>query len=341
MTRKILYGVQATGQGHISRARGLSGALRDYDVDVTWLFSGRPKEKLFDMEPFGDFKHREGLTMVTEAGKMRYRKTAFALSPSTFIKDAANLDLEPYDLIVCDYEPVIAWACKARGREVIGIGHQYAFGKHTPMAGDTALSRLVMQRFAPADLPVGLHWAPFDNTILPPILDLPKIDPESVANHILVYLPFEDQHITTAWLQSFPDQSFIQYSPEVSDEVRGNVMRRKANIHGFKRDLAAAKGVICNTGFELISECLQWKKPVLTRPLAKQMEQLSNAAALQQLGYATTMQSLETETARRWFDAMPEAPDVHFKDVVGALAEWLARGASRPVAQLSRQLWLR
>ena len=116
-------------------------------------------------------------------------------------------------------------------------------------------------------------------------------------------------------------------------------MRRKANVHGFKSDLAAARGVICNTGFELISECLQWRKPVLTRPLAKQMEQLSNAAALQQLGYATTMQSLETQTARRWLDAMPEAPDVHFKDVAGALAEWLARGASRPVAELSGQLW--
>jgi hypothetical protein len=42
---------------------------------VTWLFSGREKSKLFDMAPFGDFKHREGLTMVTEAGQMKYRKT--------------------------------------------------------------------------------------------------------------------------------------------------------------------------------------------------------------------------------------------------------------------------
>jgi len=49
MTRKILYGVQGTGQGHISRARGVAEALKDYDVDVTWLFSGRPKEKFFDM----------------------------------------------------------------------------------------------------------------------------------------------------------------------------------------------------------------------------------------------------------------------------------------------------
>ena len=210
MTRKILYGVQGTGQGHISRARGVAHALKDYDVDVTWLFSGRPKEKLFDMEPFGDFKHREGLTMVTESGKMRYRKTAFALSPSTFIKDATRLDLDPYDLIVCDYEPVIAWACKTRGREAIGIGHQYAFGKDTPMTGDTVMSRLVMKQFAPVAVPAGLHWARFDDTILPPILDLPELDPETTEDHILVYLPFEDQNLTTAWLQGFSDQTFIQ-----------------------------------------------------------------------------------------------------------------------------------
>ena len=86
MTRKILYGVQGTGQGHISRARSLAHALRDFDVDVTWLFSGREKSKLFDMEPFGNFKHREGITMVTEAGRMRYRKTAFNLAPATFLK---------------------------------------------------------------------------------------------------------------------------------------------------------------------------------------------------------------------------------------------------------------
>lgn len=207
------------------------------------------------------------------------------------------------------------------------------------MTGDTVMSRLVMKQFAPVAVPAGLHWARFDDTILPPILDLPELDPETTEDHILVYLPFEDQNLTTTWLHGFSDQRFIQYSPDLTDEAQGNVVRRKANVHGFKRDLAAAKGVICNTGFELISECLQWKKPVLTRPLAKQMEQLSNAAALEQLGYATTMQSLDTQTARRWFDSTPEAPNVQFKNVAGALAEWLARGASRPVAELSRQLW--
>lgn len=339
MTRKILYGVQGTGQGHVSRARGLAHAFKDFDVDVTWLFSGREKSQLFDMEPFGEFKYRKGITMVTEAGRMRYRKTALNLAPVTFLQDVNRLDLDPYDLIVCDYEPVLGWAAKARGRETIGIGHQYAFGKNTPLTGDNAMSRLVMKQFAPVDIPVGLHWAAFDNTILPPILDLPDIDPDATKEHVLVYLPFEDQDLTTRWLQQFADKTFIQYSPAVSDEQRGNVLRQKANVDGFKRDLATCKGVICNTGFELISECLQWSKPVLTRPLAKQMEQLSNAAALEQLGYATTMQALETQKARAWLDEMPPAPKIQFRNVAAALATWLARGAKEPVEQLSKELW--
>ena len=276
--------------------------------------------------------------MVTEAGKMKYRKTALGVSPATFIKDATSLDLDPYDLVVCDYEPVTSWASKARGRELIGIGHQYAFGKGTPITGDTPMSRLVMQQFAPVDVPVGLHWAAFDENVLPPILDLPDIDVTAPADHILVYLPFEDQNVTTAWLQGFPTSPLFNIRPRSVTGCKVMWCDEKP-ISMASNATLRCKGVICNTGFELISECLQWKKPVLTRPLTKQMEQLSNAAALEQLGYATTMQSLETQTARKWFDAMPEAPDVHFKDVAGALAEWLARGASRPVAELSRQLW--
>ena len=69
------------------------------------------------------------------------------------------------------------------------------------------------------------------------------------------------------------------------------------------------------------------------------MEQLSNAAALEQLGYASTMLSLNTKTARAWLEDIPEAPEVKFSNVAMALAEWLARGAQKPVSELSRSLW--
>ena len=84
------------------------------DVDVTWLFSGRPRARLFDMEPFGDFQHRAGLIFVTEAGRLRYRKTIMANRYWQFIRDMKRLYVKAYDLVVTDYEPVTAWAGKSR-----------------------------------------------------------------------------------------------------------------------------------------------------------------------------------------------------------------------------------
>jgi len=317
----------------------MAEALAHHDINVTWLLSGRPKDQLFDMGIFGDYQHRQGLTFVTEAGRLRYRKTAMGNNVLQFMGDVAALDLSPFDLIVTDYEPVTAWAGRRQRREVIGIGHQYAFGANTPKAGNSLIQQGIMQRFAPVSRPVGLHWAAFDSHVLPPILDLPPLSNEPPDDLILVYLPFEDQTQISQWLQSFPEQQFVQYANGIIDEDRANVGRRRANIKGFKRDLGRCKGVICNSGFELISECLQWHKPVLTRPLKGQMEQLSNAAALESLGYASVMHQLDSAHTRAWLERPREAPKVHFSDVAPRLAEWLANGAREPIDILCSELW--
>lgn len=337
----ILYGVQATGNGHISRARAMAKALSAYpDLEVTWLFSGRPKDHLFDMELFGDYQCRRGLTFVTEGGSVKYWKTLLSNNYWVFLKDAMSLSLAEFDLVVTDYEPVTAWAGIIKKRSVIGIGNQYAFGEHTPRNGSTFMQRTVMSRFAPAKRRVGLHWHPFDSATMPPILDLPDYESYHESKYTLVYLPLEDQSVVTEWLNGFPGHEFIQYSADLKNDQQGNVTRRKASFERFKSDLAGSSGVICNSGFELISECLQWRKPVLTRPLTKQMEQLSNAAALEQLGYATTMSDLDSDIASRWLDNLPAAPNVRFPNVSRSLADWLAHGAEKPISHLSKELWM-
>ena len=309
------------------------------DVEVSWLFSGRPKERLFDMEPFGDFQHRTGLTFVTEAGRLRYRKTLMANRYWQFIRDVRQLDLSPFDLIVTDYEPVTAWAGKLKRQRVLGIGHQYAFGKNTPVEGRSFAQHAVMSWFAPVNRGIGLHWSNFGDNVMPPILDLPAKPPMETGDHILVYLPFEDQTVVTEWLNGFEGHRFLQYASILPNDEQGNVGRRRANIAGFKSDLASARGVVCNCGFELISECLHWRKPVLTRPLAKQMEQLSNGAALEALGFATVMRQIDNELTARWLEKPPDAPHLAFPDVSATLAAWLADGAKEPIASLGAALW--
>jgi UDP:flavonoid glycosyltransferase YjiC (YdhE family) len=46
----ILYGVQATGNGHISRSREIIGCLKDRGHDVYVILSGRDPELLWDKE---------------------------------------------------------------------------------------------------------------------------------------------------------------------------------------------------------------------------------------------------------------------------------------------------
>ena len=38
---KLFYGVQGTGNGHITRAREMAKALAEAGVEVTYMFSGR------------------------------------------------------------------------------------------------------------------------------------------------------------------------------------------------------------------------------------------------------------------------------------------------------------
>ncbi len=316
----------------------MATALRDHAVDVDWLFTGRPREGLFDMQLFGDFQHRHGLSFTTRAGKLKYGATMRNNNLPRFMREIRELDLDPYELIVCDYEPVLAHAARRQGRRVIGIGHQYAFGEQTPRSGGSWLQEQILQRFAPVDLPIGLHWHPYSDNILPPILDLPDL-PVSRGEYLLVYLPFEDQDAVTAILQQFPQRRFVQYSPVLVDEERGNVSRRKADVLGFKLCLAGSGGVICNSGFELISECLQWRKPVLTKPLAGQIEQHSNALALEQLGYASTTPVFDASALSQWLASRHLTAEIHFPDVAATLARWLAGGCRETPATLARELW--
>lgn len=337
---KILYGVQATGQGHISRARAMARAFANHDVDVTWLFSGRPRERLFDMAPFGSYEHRRGLTFTTRQGRICYPSTVRDNNVLLFLRDIRDLDLSPYQLVVTDYEPVTAWAARIRGRPSIGIGHQYAFGTHTPVAGADWLSRTVMRNFAPVDTALGLHWYPYAHNVLPPILDLPEL-PRAEGEHILVYLPFEDQDRVSDWLRGAPQHRFVQYANGLQPGQFDNVERHAASTDGFKKHLASCAGVICNSGFELISECIQWRKPVLTRPLEGQMEQLSNALALEQLGLATTTRSLSAAALSDWLDHPGLHPARQFGDTAAVLADWLAGGCREPAELLGRRLWER
>ena len=141
-------------------------------------------------------------------------------------------------------------------------------------------------------------------------------------------------------LQQIPNVHFKQYAPNISDEDKGNVALRKSNYAGFKQDLQTASGVICNSGFELISECLHIGVPILTKPLNGQMEQHSNALALEQLQYAEVVKTLSLANIQQWCLSDKKTVTKPLPDVAGAIADAIVNSQWHNPQQLSDKLWI-
>ncbi len=335
---KIFYGVQGTGNGHITRARVMAKELFAAGFDVTFQFTGRPQDKFFDMEVFNGYRHREGLTFNTDNGKVNYIKTAFQVKPVRFIQDVNTLDLSPYDLVISDFEPVTAWSAKVQKKTVLGIGHQYAFEHKIPRTGSDPLADLVMKYFAPVDRGVGLHWHHFGQPILPPIIETPTLPNSIQKNKIVVYLPFEDQNEVIKHLCPFENFQFHIYSPVPVSSKYEHIICNPLSRDGFQKDLYDCAGIISNAGFELASESLQLGKKILAKPLHAQMEQISNAAALKQLGYGHTMNDMDPAVIEDWLHD-EHAVRVTYPNIARVIVQWIKDGMPEMDAEFTEQVW--
>lgn len=335
---KIFYGVQGTGNGHITRARVMAKELYAADIEVKFQFTGRPADKYFDMDIFNDYQIRSGLTFNTNKGQVSYLKTALDAKPRTLLNDIKTLDLSSYDQVISDFEPVTAWAARQQKKHVLGIGHQYAFNHKIPRKGSDPVANQVMKYFAPADTGVGLHWHHFGQPILPPIIETPEAPQNIIKNKIVVYLPFEDQKEVIALLAPYTDYDFYLYSPEVTPSAFSHIICNPLSRDQFQKDVYDCAGIISNAGFELASEALQLGKKILAKPLHAQMEQISNAAALKELGYGLTMNNLEAPVIEQFLQSN-QATHITYPNVAKIIVQWLKDGMPAMETDFIDSIW--
>ncbi len=335
---KIFYGVQGTGNGHITRARVMAKELYEAGIEVKFQFTGRPADKYFDMDIFNDYQIRSGLTFNTNKGQVSYLKTALDAKPRTLLNDIKTLDLSGYDQVISDFEPVTAWAARQQKKHVLGIGHQYAFNHKIPRKGSDPVANQVMKYFAPADTGVGLHWHHFGQPILPPIIETPEAPQNIIKNKIVVYLPFEDQKEVIALLAPYTEYDFYLYSPEVTPSAFSHIICNPLSRDQFQKDVYDCAGIISNAGFELASEALQLGKKILAKPLHAQMEQISNAAALKELGYGLTMNNLETPVIEQFLQSN-QATHITYPNVAKIIVQWLKDGMPAMETDFIDSIW--
>lgn len=336
---KILYGVQGTGNGHITRARVMAEALAQAGVDVDWVFSGRDPERFFDMDVFGDFRVFKGLTFATRDGRIDLRRTMNDTSMRGLWRDIRSLALSQYDLVVTDFEPVVAWAARSQGMPCVGIGHQYAFNHNIPKAGHSVVSEAIMRWFAPVTVGLGVHWHHFGAPILPPIIAEVSEPVPGSLDKALVYLPFENSDATLALLNQVNSQTrFVMHCADIEPGHYGQVTVRGFSRDGFQASLAECGSVICNAGFELTSEALSMSKRILVKPLRGQMEQQSNAAALRLLDLGSVMAKVSVEAIESFLNHS-EPRWVNYPKVATALVDWLQRYPHGAIDSLVEDLW--
>src|ERR1700730_7496760 len=120
---KILYAIQGTGNGHLSRARDIIPLLQQKgDLDI--LISGTQA----DVELPYPIKYRfKGLCFIFgKKGGIDVLDTFRKSNLKRLFRAMKHLPVEEYGLVISDYDPVSAWACRMKHKPCIGLSHQAA-----------------------------------------------------------------------------------------------------------------------------------------------------------------------------------------------------------------------
>ncbi|QES88222.1 glycosyltransferase family protein [Rhizosphaericola mali] len=282
---KIFYAVQATGNGHIARAKELLPYLSQYaDVDV--FLSGANSS----LQPGFPVKYRsKGLSFFyNPSGGLDYKKTIKSLRLYGVWKDAKELPLEKYDLIINDFESITALACQLKKCSSVALGHQASFLSNKTPRPDSKdlLGEWVLRHYAKADKYLGFHFKNYDDFIFPPIVK-ESIKKANVKNegHITVYLPHYGNLALRDTFSKFKDVSFEIFSPFIFKPYEEeNLKFFPIDNVGFSKSMIKSEGVITGAGFETPAETLYLGKKLMCIPIKKQYEQLCNAESLKSFG---------------------------------------------------------
>ena len=282
---KILYAVQGTGNGHITRAMEIIPYLKkkgELDILVSGIQS--------DIELPFEVKYKfNGMSFIFgKKGGVDFWKTFVKLNSIKLLKEIKKLNVKEYDLIISDFEPVSCWAALKAKRVCIGLSNQVA--TLHPLApqpkSSDLIGRLVLQNYAPTTYNYGFHFKRLDATVFTPIIrkEVRELTPTN-EGHYTVYLPsYNDKQIIKR-LKKIDNVTWQVFSKHNKEEVKyKNITIMPINGEQFLKSMASAKGVFCNAGFGTASEALFLKKKLLVVPMKKQLEQYCNAEMLKSMG---------------------------------------------------------
>ena len=324
---KILFAIQGTGNGHVSRARDVYPELAKYGtVDV--LISGIQADVDF---PFPIKYKLYGMSFIFgKRGGVDFWATAKTLKLSRLRKDIKTFPIEEYDLVINDFEPISAWACRRKKLPCISVSHQCAVANKNspPPDGGDPFGKFLLHHYAPVTAEYGFHFKAFDENIFTPVIrrEIRALTPTD-EGHYTVYLPAYDDATIVKHLSQFKNARWQVFSKHNKESfVSGNVAVQKVENRAFIRSMASSRGVLCGAGFEGPAEAMYLNKKLLVIPMLTQYEQHCNAAGAKVMG-ATVIKTL----SEKYYDAINDwlengkKIEVDYPDITEEIIEKIVR----------------
>jgi uncharacterized protein (TIGR00661 family) len=282
---KIFYAVQATGNGHISRATQLYPYLQKFG-EVDFFLSGN-NATLHTNLPV---KYKsEGCSLhYSKCGGLQYWDIIKNVRPTQIYKEAQSLPLKKYDVIINDFESITSLACKLQNVKSVQFGHQASFhSEHTPRPNKKSIvGEMILKHYATATQYIGLHFDKYDSFIHEPVIkdEIVHCEPKDLG-HITVYLPSFQKDCLENAFKKMPSVVFHWFLEGVTFKHQvGNIVYYPISQEKFNQSLITCHGIITGGGFETPAEALFLEKKILSIPIRDHYEQLCNAAALKKMG---------------------------------------------------------
>jgi len=281
---KILYAIQGTGNGHLARAEDVVPALEKHGKLDLFVSGAQADIQL----PFPIKYKSKGLSFYFgKSGGVDLIKTYKKNSSKDVFKEISEFPVEKYDLVVNDFEPITAWACRRKHIPCVSLSHQAALlsplspkPRHYDPVGDW-----ILKNYAPTPAWIGFHFAKFDTNIYTPVIR--KAIRESKAmmkDHYTVYLPAYDDRKLVPLLSKIEHVRWHIFSKHTKKPYHiGKLSVYPVNKEEFEASMTTAAGVLCGAGFETPAEALYLNKKLMVIPMKNQYEQHFNAAALKKL----------------------------------------------------------
>jgi len=342
---RIVYGIQSTGKGHMSRFLGLKPFFDRDGHELLVVASGADDPPEYFLEAVSNCRYARarGLSYVGDgAGGISIERTvaSLALNLPEILSGYGDIralvsEFAP-DAVVSDFDPITGSALVCAGIIRIGLSHQSALqieGTYHPPGTEVArfLALSVVKLFT-MDLHYKLacHFFPAAEACLPPIIR-PAIRDARPENrgHVLVYhtLPGMLPEVMR-YAARHADRRFIVYGYQGREDT-GN-MHFESDRSKFASDLAAADAYVGTAGFQSICEAFYLGKKIAVCPVGEQYEQTWNAAQLEHHGMGRWYgpASGESGSGEPGGTTLAQALDQEFnRELHGRLVGWFRDGA--------------